>query len=276
MRFRASHFPFTEPSMEVDIDAAAIGKPGQWLEILGSGMVHPNVIRNCGLDPEQLSGLRLRHGPRPHRHAEIRHPRPARHVLGRPALAAALRLSPRSTCRRSPAGCRASPGAEMKFTLSWLKDHLETSASVDRARRTSCHRSGSRSRASTTRREARGLSPSRACSRPSSIPTPTSCRCARSTPAAALVEVVCGAPNARDRHDRRVRADRQLHPRHEASRSRRGRCAASSRTGMLVSERELELSDEHEGIIELPAELGGRGRPALRRGAWGSPIRSSR
>ncbi len=53
MRFRASHFPFTEPSMEVDIDAAAIGKPGQWLEILGSGMVHPNVIRNCGLDPDK-------------------------------------------------------------------------------------------------------------------------------------------------------------------------------------------------------------------------------
>ncbi|MCB1511839.1 MAG: phenylalanine--tRNA ligase subunit alpha, partial [Hyphomicrobiaceae bacterium] len=49
MRFRASHFPFTEPSMEVDIDAAAIGKPGQWLEILGSGMVHPNVLKACGL-----------------------------------------------------------------------------------------------------------------------------------------------------------------------------------------------------------------------------------
>ena len=44
MRFRASHFPFTEPSMEVDIGAEAIGKPGQWLEILGCGMVHPNVI----------------------------------------------------------------------------------------------------------------------------------------------------------------------------------------------------------------------------------------
>src|SRR5262249_23750668 len=56
MRFRASHFPFTEPSMEVDIDAAAIGKPGKWLEILGSGMVHPNVIRNCGLDPERYQG----------------------------------------------------------------------------------------------------------------------------------------------------------------------------------------------------------------------------
>ncbi len=57
MRFRASHFPFTEPSMEVDIDAGAIGKPGQWLEILGSGMVHPNVLENCGLDPERYQGF---------------------------------------------------------------------------------------------------------------------------------------------------------------------------------------------------------------------------
>jgi phenylalanyl-tRNA synthetase alpha chain len=57
MRFRASHFPFTEPSMEVDLDAAAIGKPGRWMEILGSGMVHPNVIRNCGLDPDRYQGF---------------------------------------------------------------------------------------------------------------------------------------------------------------------------------------------------------------------------
>ncbi|MGF1650902.1 MAG: phenylalanine--tRNA ligase subunit alpha [Hyphomicrobiaceae bacterium] len=57
MRYRASHFPFTEPSMEVDIDAAAIGKPGRWLEILGSGMVHPKVIANCGLDPERYQGF---------------------------------------------------------------------------------------------------------------------------------------------------------------------------------------------------------------------------
>jgi len=57
MRFRASHFPFTEPSMEVDVGAEAIGKPGQWLEILGCGMVHPNVIRNCGLDPEKYQGF---------------------------------------------------------------------------------------------------------------------------------------------------------------------------------------------------------------------------
>jgi phenylalanyl-tRNA synthetase alpha chain len=57
MRFRASHFPFTEPSMEVDIGAEAIGKPGRWLEILGCGMVHPNVLKNCGLDPEKYQGF---------------------------------------------------------------------------------------------------------------------------------------------------------------------------------------------------------------------------
>jgi phenylalanyl-tRNA synthetase alpha chain len=57
MRFRASHFPFTEPSAEVDIGAEAIGKPGEWLEILGCGMVHPSVIANCGLDPERYQGF---------------------------------------------------------------------------------------------------------------------------------------------------------------------------------------------------------------------------
>ncbi len=57
MRFRASHFPFTEPSAEIDIDKAALGKPGEWLEIGGCGMVHPNVIRNCGLDPERYQGF---------------------------------------------------------------------------------------------------------------------------------------------------------------------------------------------------------------------------
>jgi len=57
MRFRASHFPFTEPSMEVDIGAGTIGKPGDWLEVLGCGMVHPNVLKNCGLDPERYQGF---------------------------------------------------------------------------------------------------------------------------------------------------------------------------------------------------------------------------
>jgi phenylalanyl-tRNA synthetase alpha chain len=63
MRFRASYFPFTEPSMEVDIgyarhgDAIKIGEGDEWLEILGCGMVHPNVLENVGLDPARYQGF---------------------------------------------------------------------------------------------------------------------------------------------------------------------------------------------------------------------------
>jgi phenylalanyl-tRNA synthetase alpha chain len=62
MRFRASHFPFTEPSMEVDINCSwesgqvKIGQGSSWLEILGSGMVHPNVIKAGGLNPDKYQG----------------------------------------------------------------------------------------------------------------------------------------------------------------------------------------------------------------------------
>lgn len=57
MRLRSSYFPFTEPSAEIDIAADVIGKPGQWLEVGGCGMVHPNVLRNCGIDPERYQGF---------------------------------------------------------------------------------------------------------------------------------------------------------------------------------------------------------------------------
>ncbi|MCB1519836.1 MAG: phenylalanine--tRNA ligase subunit alpha [Hyphomicrobiaceae bacterium] len=57
MRLRSSFFPFTEPSAEIDIAADGIGKPGEWLEVGGCGMVHPNVLRNCGIDPEKYQGF---------------------------------------------------------------------------------------------------------------------------------------------------------------------------------------------------------------------------
>ncbi|RME62613.1 MAG: phenylalanine--tRNA ligase subunit alpha, partial [Alphaproteobacteria bacterium] len=63
MRLRPSFFPFTEPSAELDIGCAwdhgqlKIGEGSDWLEILGCGMVHPNVIRNCGLDPDIYQGF---------------------------------------------------------------------------------------------------------------------------------------------------------------------------------------------------------------------------
>ncbi|MCB2051877.1 MAG: phenylalanine--tRNA ligase subunit alpha, partial [Novosphingobium sp.] len=64
IRFRSSYFPFTEPSAEVDMQCTKCNGTGcricsrtGWLEILGCGMVHPNVIRNCGLDPEEYQGF---------------------------------------------------------------------------------------------------------------------------------------------------------------------------------------------------------------------------
>ena len=63
VRFRPSYFPFTEPSAEVDIGCSRkggrleIGAGGDWLEILGSGMVHPKVLANCGIDPSQYQGF---------------------------------------------------------------------------------------------------------------------------------------------------------------------------------------------------------------------------
>jgi phenylalanyl-tRNA synthetase alpha chain len=68
VRFRPSFFPFTEPSAEVDIGyvkkgegiqlgKAKDGEEQRWLEILGSGMVHPNVLKNCGIDPEEFQGF---------------------------------------------------------------------------------------------------------------------------------------------------------------------------------------------------------------------------
>ncbi|ATU72519.1 Phenylalanyl-tRNA synthetase alpha chain [Gluconacetobacter sp. SXCC-1] len=61
VRFRASYFPFTEPSMEIDIGwsrkTGQIGTGGDWLEVLGAGMVHPRVLANCGLDARQWQGF---------------------------------------------------------------------------------------------------------------------------------------------------------------------------------------------------------------------------
>ena len=53
IRFRPSYFPFTEPSAEVDV----MGKNGKWLEVLGCGMVHPNVLRAVNIDPEEYTGF---------------------------------------------------------------------------------------------------------------------------------------------------------------------------------------------------------------------------
>ncbi len=70
VRFRPSFFPFTEPSAEMDVSCGVCGGAGcaackgtGWMEILGAGMVHPNVLANCGLDPERYTGFAFGMGP---------------------------------------------------------------------------------------------------------------------------------------------------------------------------------------------------------------------
>ncbi|HJP87457.1 MAG TPA: phenylalanine--tRNA ligase subunit alpha, partial [Candidatus Limnocylindrales bacterium] len=77
-RFRPGYYPFTEPSVAFDIECLICGGPGcpacgrsGWMTILGAGMVHPVVLRNCGLDPERYQGFAFGMGPE--RIAMLRH-----------------------------------------------------------------------------------------------------------------------------------------------------------------------------------------------------------
>jgi len=70
VRFRPSYFPFTEPSAEMDVSCGVCGGSGcpackgtGWMEIMGAGMVHPNVLQNCGVDPERYTGFAFGMGP---------------------------------------------------------------------------------------------------------------------------------------------------------------------------------------------------------------------
>lgn len=63
LRFRPSFFPFTEPSAEIDIQFQQGPLAGKWLEVAGSGQVHPKVVRNMGLDPEKFIGFAFGMGP---------------------------------------------------------------------------------------------------------------------------------------------------------------------------------------------------------------------
>lgn len=78
VRFRPSYFPFTEPSAEMDVSCTICGgsgcpacKQSGWMEILGSGMVHPNVLETCCIDPERYTGFAFGMGP--HRITMVRH-----------------------------------------------------------------------------------------------------------------------------------------------------------------------------------------------------------
>ena len=93
-RLRPSYFPFTEPSAEMDLWFPQKKGGAGWIEWGGCGMVNPNVLRACGIDPEVYTGLHrfcFRYGPRAHLDAASRHCRHARHCGRRRAFLTSVR-----------------------------------------------------------------------------------------------------------------------------------------------------------------------------------------
>ena len=198
MRFRASHFPFTEPSMEVDIGYAKVGdeiRIGEGEPVAGDSRLRHGAserAEECRARSRALSGLRLRPRHRPHRHAEIRHAGSARVLRRRSALAQALRLP----AARHPHPCRGT-----------LLSHEVHSLMAEGASRHQGERG--RDRRDADPRRPRGRGAVRSQVRAQTLPrggsgdmreaprTPTSCKSARSIPARERLQVVCGAPNAR-------------------------------------------------------------------------------
>ncbi len=181
MRFRASHFPFTEPSMEVDINCSweggqvKIGQGTSWLEILGSGMVHPNVISAGGLDPEHYQGWAFGMGL----------DRIAMLKYGIPDLRAFFEADLRWLRHygfRALASADAGRGPVVKFTLSWLKDHLDTNASLDEIVRGLIGVGLEVEEVDDKTQAARALHGRLCEARRTSIPMPTACASARSRP----------------------------------------------------------------------------------------------
>jgi hypothetical protein len=133
LRFRPSYFPFTEPSAEIDLMFERGPLAGRWLEVSGSGQVHPQVVRNMGFDPERDHRLRLRLGHRPPGDAALRHRRPAPLLRRRPALPAPVRMRPVAPhFVRCPPRGRGRPWerpggrpSDMQFPESWLREFCD-------------------------------------------------------------------------------------------------------------------------------------------------------
>ena len=264
LRLRPSYFPFTEPSVEVDVGFAlengrrVLGGDGDapghgWMELLGSGMVNRRVIEMCGLDPDEWQGFAF--GVGVDRLAMLKYGMDDLRAFfdGDVRWLRALRLLARSTCRRCPAGVGATG---MKFSLSWLKD-------LPRHRR----HASPRSRPSSTRiglevegidDPAEKLAGFRVAEVLTAAPHPDAdklqvltvdtrrrasrCRSSAARPMRAPGMIgVLGLPGA-------------VVPANGMELKQVARSAGVESNGMMCSTRELELGDEHDGIIELPAD----------------------
>ena len=311
MRFRPSFFPFTEPSLEVDIQCrrdkgeVRFGEGDDWMEILGCGMVHPNVLRNCGLDPDEYQGFAwgmgidriamLKYGMpdlRAFFEADVRWLSPLRLPPARCADAGGgiEFVSTRRNChrhhrcstRRSMLTCGrlrcrmdaqvATPGLTVNCaeTAGAFSDHdeihplLAQGASrhrplARRDRRQAHHdRARGRGRRRTRRSAWRLRHRARGRGQAASERRPAARLHGRYRRGRADAGRVRRAQCAH-RHEGRVRAARHLHPGKDmhARRRHHPRRREPRHAGLRA---ELQLSDDHEGIIDLPddAPVGAR------------------
>ena len=135
-RLRPPFFPFTEPSAEVDVWFPEKKGGAGWVEWGGCGMVNPNVLRACGIDPDGLLRLRVRHGPGAHPAVPQRHPRHARHGRGRRAVQPRLRglAHPRSETCVSPVLARRARRRPAHRPDAPTRSARRSSASASRSR----------------------------------------------------------------------------------------------------------------------------------------------
>ena len=249
--------------MEVDIGwnrrTGELGDGGDWLEILGSGMVHPRVLANCGIDPREWQGFAFGMGVE--RVTMLKHGIPDL----RPFYESDIRWLRHTASIRLPRPCCTRVSEPMKFTLSWLKDHLETDASLD-----ADHRHADRDRPGT--RRCRG---SRRRAGPFRIarvveaeqhPNADRLRVCQVDTGDGLVSVVCGAPNARTGMKGVFAPPGSFIPGTGVT-LKVGEIRGVQSAGMLLSAREMGLGEDHTGIVELPDDAP-VGMPYARWAGW--------
>ena len=253
IRFRPSFFPFTEPSAEVDIAFGSGPLKGRWLEVAGSGQVHPNVVRNFGLDPERYIGFAFGGARSPDDAAQ-----------GHGGFNAGSSTATRASCRSSaetPAHAhpfpKHSPSPHHAIPGTWLREFrnppspptpgdLLTMAGLEvEEMRVTC----------------RSAVWWGQIVRPSSTRTPTSCASARSTPARAVPRCcrVCGAQRARGHPVPLAMVGAELPPSEEGGKPFKigvGSCAAPQLQHAVLGQG-TPAADDHGGLLELPADTGG-------------------
>ena len=250
MRFRPSHFPFTEPSAEVDIGyrlengRIIVGEGDKWLEILGCGMVHPNVLKNAKVDPKKFQGYAFGMGI--DRLAMLKY---GINDL-RSFFEADFRwlnyfgFDPLDV----PTNYRGTE--QMIITLSWLKDHLITNANLEKII----------DKLTDIGLEVEGIKESQGelsdfkiakVLKAEKHPNADKLKlCEVSLGNSKIIKVVCGAANARDGLITVYAPPGTVIPKTKMK-LKVAKIRGVESHGMLCSESELNISDESDGIIEL-------------------------